>query len=217
MAKSFIDAGLQSYIESVTLKESDVLRRLREETATMPDAQYQISPDQGQFMGWLAKAIGAKRYLEIGVYTGYSSLVVAQAMGEGAKVVACDISDDFTQVGRRYWKEAGLENTIELRIAPALETLDELLTEGVDQFDMAFIDPDKPNMPNYYERCLKLVRKGGIILSDNVLWAGRVIDQDNQEENTTIIRKYNQDLYNDDRVDVALLPIGDGISMAIVK
>lgn len=217
MGKSFIDPALQGYIESVTLKESDVLRRLREETLEMPDAGYQISPDQGLFMAWLAKAIGAKRYLEIGVFTGYSSLVVAQAMGAESKVVACDINEDFTNVAKRYWQEAGYGNAIELRLGPALDTLDQLIAEGVPQFDLAFIDPDKPHMPNYFDRCLKLVRKGGVILSDNVLWSGRIIDPENQEENTQVLRKYNQDLFNDDRVDVVLLPIGDGISMAIVK
>lgn len=217
MGKSFIDPALQGYIESVTLKESDVLRRLREETLEMPDAGYQISPDQGLFMAWLAKAIGAKRYLEIGVFTGYSSLVVAQAMGGESKVVACDINEDFTNVAKRYWQEAGYGDAIELRLGPALDTLDQLIAEGVPQFDLAFIDPDKPNMPNYFERCLKLVRKGGVILSDNVLWSGRIIDPENQEENTQVLRKYNRDLFNDDRVEVALLPIGDGISMAIVK
>lgn len=217
MGKSFIDPALQGYIESVTLKESDVLRRLREETLEMPDAGYQISPDQGLFMAWLAKAIGAKRYLEIGVFTGYSSLVVAQAMGVESKVVACDINEDFTNVAKRYWQEAGYGDAIELRLGPALDTLDQLIAEGVPQFDLAFIDPDKPNMPNYFERCLKLVRKGGVILSDNVLWSGRIIDPENQEENTQVLRKYNQDLFNDDRVEVVLLPIGDGISMAMVK
>lgn len=217
MAKSFIDPALQSYIESVTLKESDILRELREETATLPDAGYQISPDQGQFMGWFAKATGAKRYLEIGVYTGYSSLAVAQAMGDGAKVVACDINEDFTNVAKRYWAKAGLADTIELRLGPALDTLDGLIAEGVPQFDIAFIDPDKPNMPNYFERCLKLVRKGGVILSDNVLWSGKIVEPNHEEENTHVLRKYNQSLFEDDRVDVVLLPIGDGISMAIVK
>ncbi len=217
MAKSFIDAGLQTYIESVTLKESDILAKLRNETAQMPDAGYQISPDQGLFMGWLAKAIGAKRYLEIGVFTGYSSLVVAQSMGPDSKVVACDINEEFTNVAKRYWAEAGFQNNIELRLGPALETLDALIAEGVPSFDLAFIDPDKPNMPNYFERCLKLVRKGGVILSDNVLWGGRINDPENHEENTLVLRKYNEALFHDDRVDVVLMPIGDGISMAIVK
>lgn len=217
MSKSFIAPELQSYIDSVTLKESDVLRKLREETLTMPDAGYQISPDQGLFMGFLAKAVAAQRYLEIGIFTGYSSLVVAQAMGPDCKVVACDINEEFTNVAKRYWKEAGYENNIELRLGPALETLDGLIAEGVPQFDIAFIDPDKPNMPNYYERCLKLVRKGGLILSDNVLWSGRIIDPEDQEENTNVLRAYNEMLFRDDRVDVVVLPIGDGISMAIVK
>ncbi len=217
MAKTFIDPALQSYIESVTLKESEVLRRLREETSGMADAGYQISADQGLFMAWMAKAIGAKRYLEIGVFTGYSSLVVAEAMGKDSKVVACDISEEFTSIAKQYWNEAGYADTIELKLGPALESVDSLIANGEPQFDLAFIDADKPNMPNYFERCLKLVKKGGIILSDNVLWAGRVIDAENQEENTNVIRAYNEKLANDDRVDVVLMPIGDGISMAIVK
>jgi caffeoyl-CoA O-methyltransferase len=217
MAKTFIAPELQSYIESVSLKENDILRRLREETSGMPEAGYQISPDQGQFMRFLAKAVGAKRYLEIGVFTGYSTLVVAQAMGPDCQVVACDISAEFTSVGKRYWDEAGYVNNIDLRIAPALDSLDALIKEGVEQFDIAFIDPDKPNMPNYFERCLKLVRKGGLILSDNVLWSGKIIDPVDQEENTLVLRKYNQDLFKDKRVEVVILPVGDGISMAIVK
>lgn len=217
MAKTFIAPELQSYIESVTLKEADILRRLREKTSEMPEAGYQISPDQGYFMGWLAKLIGAKRYLEIGVFTGYSALAVTKAMGEGAQTVACDISTDFTDVGKPFWAEAGVADQIELRIGPALETLDSLIAEGAKPFDLAFIDPDKPNMPNYYERCLKLVRPGGLILSDNVLWAGRIIDPTDQDANTPILRKYNLDLSQDDRVEVVLLPIGDGISMARVK
>ena len=217
MAKSFIAPELQTYIESVTLKENDILRRLREKTSGMPEAGYQISPDQGQFMGFLAKAVGAKRYLEIGVFTGYSTLAMAQAMGEDCQVVACDISEEFTNVGKKYWAEAGFGFNIDLRIAPALQTLDQLIDTNAEPFDIAFIDPDKPNMPNYYERCLKLVRPGGLILSDNVLWSGKIIDPADQEESTLVLRKYNQDLFKDDRVDVVILPIGDGISMAIVK
>jgi predicted O-methyltransferase YrrM len=217
MAKSFIDPSLQAYIESITLKENDILRRLREETATMPEAGYQISPDQGQFMGFLAKAVSAKRYLEIGVFTGYSTLVMAQAMGKTCHITACDISEEFTNVGKKYWNEAGFESNIELKIAPALQSLDQLIESKTEPFDIAFIDPDKPNMPNYFERCLKLVRKGGLILSDNVLWSGKIIDPADQEENTLVLRKYNQALFKDDRVEVVVLPIGDGISMAIVK
>ena len=217
MAKSFIVPELQTYIESVTLNENDILSGLREETSGMPEAMYQISPDQGQFMAFLAKAVGAKRYLEIGVFTGYSTLVMAQAMGPDCHMVACDISEEYTSVGKKYWREAGYDGNIDLRIAPALQTLDELIDEGVEKFDIAFIDPDKPNMPNYFERCLKLVRKGGLILSDNVLWSGKIIDENDQEESTVVLRKYNQDLFKDDRVDVVILPIGDGISMARVK
>ena len=217
MAKTFIAPELQSYIESVTLKENDILKRLREETALMPEAGFQISPDQGQFMAFLANAVGAKRYLEIGVFTGYSTLVMAQAMGPDCHVTACDISEEFTNVGKKYWCVAGFEDNINLQIAPALQTLDKLIAEGTEPFDIAFIDPDKPNMPHYFERCLKLVRKGGLILSDNVLWSGKIIDESDQEENTLVLRKFNQDRFIDDRVEVVILPIGDGISMARVK
>ena len=217
MAKSFIAPELQAYIESVTLKENDILKRLREETSNMPEAGYQISPDQGQFMAFLAKSIDAKRYLEIGVFTGYSTLVMAQAMGKHCHITACDISEEFTSVGQRYWLEAGYEPNIHLRIGPALDTLDLMIAVEEEPFDIAFIDPDKPNMPNYFERCLKLVRKGGLILSDNVLWSGKIIDPADQEDSTVVLRKYNQDLFKDDRVDVVVLPIGDGISMARVK
>lgn len=168
-------------------------------------------------MGWLARLIGAKRYLEIGVFTGYSALCVTKSMGEGAQTVACDISTEFTDIGKPFWEEAGVAAQIDLRIAPALDSLDAMIADGTEQFDLAFIDPDKVNMPHYYERCLKLVRKGGLILSDNVLWSGRILNEMDEDPNTGILRKYNQTLFEDDRIDLVVVPIGDGISMARVK
>src|SRR5438270_2572793 len=165
------------YLLSVSSRESDVLRRLREETASLPNSQMQISPDQGQFMALLVQLMRAKKTLEIGVFTGYSSLVVAQALPPDGKVIACDVSEEWTSIARRYWKEAGVANKISLRLAPALQTLDSLLKEGqAGTFDFAFIDADKANYDGYYERALKLLRAGGLAAIDNVLWSGRVAD-----------------------------------------
>lgn len=216
MSKSFISSDLQSYVSSHSVQEIEILRRLREETASHEQARYQISPDQGWFMRQFAAMIGAKRYLEIGVFTGYSSLSVMLGMGESGFTLACDVSEEYTSVARRYWKEAGMQPRIDLRLAPALETLDQLIDEQVEPFDLAFIDPDKPNMPHYFERCLKLVRKGGVIMSDNVLWAGRVVDPADQEADTLVIREFNKKLRDDSRVETVMLPIGDGLSLSRV-
>jgi predicted O-methyltransferase YrrM len=214
MSKSFIHPDLQSYVSSHSVNEADILRRLREETAFHEQARYQISPDQGWFMRQFAAMIGAKRYLEIGVFTGYSSLSVMLGMSEQGYTQACDVSDEYTSIARKYWEEASLADRVNLTLAPALDTLDHLIAEGVEQFDLAFIDPDKPNMPNYFDRCLKLVRKGGVIMSDNVLWAGRVIDPAEQDSDTEVIRTYNQKVFNDPRVETVMLPIGDGLSLS---
>jgi predicted O-methyltransferase YrrM len=165
-------------------------------------------------MRQFAGMIGAKRYLEIGVFTGYSSLSVMLGMGDNGYTQACDVSEEYTAVARRYWDEAGVRDRVNLTLAPALETLDKLIEDDVELFDLAFIDPDKPNMPHYFERCLKLVRKGGVILSDNVLWAGRVIDPSDLDSETEVIRAYNQKLFNDPRVETVMLPIGDGLSLS---
>lgn len=214
MSKSFISPDLQDYVSSHSVREADILQRLREETAPHERAGYQISPDQGWFMRQFAAMIGAKRYLEIGVFTGYSSLSVMLGMGEDGFCQACDVNEEYTAVARKYWDEAGMNDRIDLRLAPALETLDQLIEAQVELFDVAFIDPDKPNMPHYFERCLKLVRKGGVIMSDNVLWAGRVIDPAEQDTDTQVIRAYNQLLFNDSRVETVMLPIGDGLSLS---
>ena len=214
VSKSFISTELQSYVSSHSVQEADILRRLREETSPHERAGYQISTDQGWFMRRFAAMIGAKRYLEIGVFTGYSSLCVMYGMGDGGFTQACDVSEEYTSVARRYWARAGFQDRVNLTLAPALETLDGLIEANVEPFDLAFIDPDKPNMPHYFDRCLKLVRRGGVIMSDNVLWAGRVIDPAEQDAETEVIRAYNQKLLADPRVETVMLPIGDGLSLS---
>ncbi len=215
MGKSFlIPDSLAAYTDNAWLREPDFLRKLREETAQMENANMQIAADQGQFMSFFAKAIGAKRYLEVGVFTGYSSLAVALSLPADGKVVACDISEEFTSVARRYWAEAGVADKIELRLGPAVETLDAMVAADSGTFDFAFIDADKPNYLAYYERCLALVKKGGVIALDNVLWDGKVADLSVLDEQTAAIRQVNEHLHRDDRVDICLVPIGDGVTLA---
>ena len=177
----------------------------------------QIGPEQGQLMALLARAIGAKRYLEIGVFTGYSSLAMALALPADGHIVACDVSEEFTLVARRYWEAAGVAGKIDLRIAPALETLELLRSERVKPFDMAFIDADKANVAEYYERSLELLRPGGLVLVDNVLWDGAVLDASTADPDTLALRALNAKAGRDDRVDAALLPVCDGILMARKK
>ena len=204
------------YMTAVSLREPEILRRLREETASHPKSSMQISPDQGQFMALLVQLLGAKKTLEVGVFTGYSSLCVALALPADGRVVACDVSEEFTSIARRYWQEAGVANKITLHLAPALETLDRLLNEGqAGSFDFAFIDADKANYDNYYERALQLVRRGGLIAIDNVLWSGRVADSKNQEDDTNAIRRFNQNLCRDGRVALSMLSVADGVTLAL--
>jgi caffeoyl-CoA O-methyltransferase len=207
-----LDDRLHAFTLRETVRESDVLRALREETATRSNAEMQIGPEQGQFMALLARAIGARRYLEIGVFTGYSSLSVAAALPQDGHVTACDVSEEFTSVARRYWQRAGLAQKIDLRIAPALQTLDELLSSGqAGSYDLAFIDADKPNYDGYYERSLRLVRSNGLILIDNVLWSGRVADPSIDDESTVALRALDQKIGKDERVDCSLLALCDGL------
>lgn len=215
-AKStFVDPGIQHYITQTAVREPAVLRDLREETARMPNAGMQIGADQGAFMQLLAKLIGAKRYLEIGVFTGYSALAVALALPEDGTVVACDTSETYTAIGRRYWQRAGVEKKVDLRIAPALDTIGELLAHGAaETFDLAFIDADKSNVSNYYEGALKLLRPGGLILIDNVLWDGKVIDPAIDDADTRALRDVVRSAGHDERVDVSLVPVCDGILLA---
>jgi predicted O-methyltransferase YrrM len=210
--------GLTEYIRKVSVAESDVLRRLREETAAQPKAQMQIPPEQGQFFRVLVGMLQAKKTLEIGVFTGYSSLVTALALPPDGQMVACDISDEFTSVARRYWREAGVEQKIELRLGPAEDTLMSLLAEGHgESFDMAFIDADKTGYDTYYELSLQLVRPGGVIVLDNMLREGSITDPCSTDPNTLAIRALNQKLGRDSRVISALLSIADGVTLAWKK
>lgn len=206
---------LNAYIDATTLREPDVLGRLREETAGMPHAGMQISPLQGQFMQLLIKLMGAKKTLEVGVFTGYSSLSVALALPHDGRIVACDVSEAYTAVARRYWAEAGVADKIDLRLGAAVETLDALLADGqAGTFDFAFIDADKEHYVVYYERALQLVRPGGLIAVDNVLWGGAVADPHDTDLDTESIRALNQLVLRDERVDECLLPVGDGLTLA---
>jgi caffeoyl-CoA O-methyltransferase len=206
--------SLYDYLLSVSLREPDLLRRLREETATDPSARMQISPEQGQFMALLARLMGARRCLEIGVFTGYSSLAVALALPDDGRILACDVSERWTAVARRYWAAAGVAHKIELRLAAALETLERLLGSGAaGTFDFAFIDADKENYVGYYERALELLRPGGLVVVDNTLWSGRVADPENAEADTVAMRHFNEHLHRDERVDLSLVPIGDGLTL----
>jgi caffeoyl-CoA O-methyltransferase len=210
-----LDDKLLTYTREVSLHEPDVLRRLREETATHPQARMQITPEQGQFMSLLIRVLNAKKALEIGVFTGYSGAWVALALPADGKLIGCDVSEEYTSVARRYWREAGIESKIDLRLAPALQTLDALIAGGeAGTFDFAFIDADKKNYENYYERALTLLRPGGLIAVDNVLWDGRVCDPKIQDTDTVAIRAFNKKLYADTRIALSLLPFGDGITLA---
>lgn len=210
--------ALQQYLLDVSLREPKPLAALRRETAALPTSNMQIAPEQGQFMALLVQLLGAKQTLEVGVYTGYSALAVALALPEDGRIVACDISEDHTAVAKRYWRQAGVADRIDLRLAPAAETLQKLLDEGgARQFDFAFIDADKENYSRYFELCLALVRPGGLIAVDNVLWNGSVIDEEQQDVDTCAIRDFNAKLLSDERVDISLVPVADGLTLARVR
>jgi caffeoyl-CoA O-methyltransferase len=207
--------SLYDYLLAVSLREPGLLRQLRAETSALPEARMQISPEQGQFMALLAGLLGARRCLEVGVFTGYSSLALALALPDDGSIVACDVSERWTAVARRYWAAGGVEHKIDLRLAPALETLEGLLTEGQSgSFDFAFLDADKENYLRYYELALRLVRPGGLIVADNTLWSGRVADSDNREITTLALREFNARLHGDERIELSLVPIGDGLTLA---
>ena len=207
--------ALHRYLLSVSLREHDLLGKLREETGRMANSNLQISPEQGQLMALLARLLGARCYLEIGVFTGYSSLCMALAMPAEARITACDLSEEYTAVARRYWQQAGVADRVDLRLGDALQTLESLIGEGRSgTYDMAFIDADKANYLAYYERCLALVRPGGLITVDNTLWSGRPIDSGDRSEDTEAIRAFNKRLHQDARVDLSLVPIGDGLTLA---
>jgi len=213
-----LDDALYAYLLKNSLRETDVMRRLREETAKLPGSGMQIGPEQGQFMALLVELMGARRCLEVGTFTGYSALAVAQALPEDGRLVACDVNEKTAAVARRYWQEAGVAGKIDLRLAPAGETLDALLAEGAaGSFDFAFIDADKTNYDGYYEQALRLLRKGGLIAVDNVLWGGAVINSSHDDPDTKAIRALNAKIAADQRVSCSLLPLGDGLTLAIKR
>ncbi len=214
-----LTATVYNYLKDNSLRETDLLRRLREETRRCTsDPDMQISPEQGQLMNLLTRLICAKKVLEVGVFTGYSSLSVATALPPDGKLIACDKSEEWTSIARKYWMEAGVAEKIDLRLGPALDTLDTLLAGGeANSFDFAFIDADKKNLPGYYEKVLALLRPGGLLGIDNTLWSGRVADPRVRDRDTLMIRKLNKQLHNDPRIFLSMLPIGDGFTIALKK
>jgi predicted O-methyltransferase YrrM len=206
---------IHRYLVDHSVREPDVLARLRDATASLPQAQMQIGPEQGQLMALLAKLVGAKRCIEVGVFTGYSSLAVALALPQDGRILACDVSEQWTAIARRFWREAGVEHKIELKLQPAVRTLEELLAAGeASRYDFAFVDADKPAYDTYYELLLKLLRPGGLMALDNTLWSGAVADPNEREPNTVALRALNQKLHRDERIDLSLLPVGDGLTLA---
>lgn len=210
-----MDDRLYDYLLAVSLREPDELARLRQETASHRAAGMQISPEQGQFMQLLVRLTGARRAIEVGVFTGYSSLAVALAMPEDGHILACDVSEEYAAIAERYWREAGVAGRIELVLAPALDTLDARLAAGeAGQYDFAFIDADKGNYLAYYERVHQLLRPGGLITIDNTLWDGAVADPADDKPDTVALRAFNARLKDDARIDLSLVPIGDGLTLA---
>ena len=212
-----IDDKIYDYLLSVSLKEHQVLKKLREVTSSMPGARMQIAPDQGQFMGMIVKMIGAKKLLEIGTYTGYSSMVCAMAMKSG-QIITLDNDSAPTEVAKRFWKEGEVDHLIDLRLGEALDSLNQLIKEQhSSSFDFIFIDADKANYKNYYELCLELLNDNGIIVFDNVLWSGAVADVDDKSKNTIALRDLNETLFNDQRIDLSMIPVGDGLTIVRKK
>ena len=213
-----LEAGIYNYLLSVSTQEPEILTQLRAETNRYPNARMQTTPDQGQFMSLLVRLLRAKKTLDVGVFTGYSSLWVALALPSNGQVIACDVNEEYTDIARRYWEKAGVADRIDLRLAPALETLDELLAAGeAESFDFAFIDADKINYEAYYERSLQLIRSGGLIVVDNTLWGGSVADAQNQAPSTQTIRAFNNKLHQDERVFISMVAIADGLTLALKK
>ena len=205
---------IYEYLLSVSLREPEALAELRAEMASHPEVNLQIAPEQGQFMALLVRLMGARRCLEIGVFTGYSSLATALALPDDGRLLACDVSEEWTAVARRYWRRAGVEHKIELRLAPALDTLDSLLADGATStFDFVVLDADKQNYPAYYRRIYTLLRPGGLLAIDNTLWSGRLLDPHERDPDTEGIRRLNSELLRDARVDLSLLPLADGLTL----
>jgi predicted O-methyltransferase YrrM len=213
-----LEKHLYDYLQSVSLREAEILTQLRQETAQHPMGRMQIAPEQGQFMALLVQLMRAKKTIDVGVFTGYSSLVVALALPTDGKVVACEVNEEYAAIACRWWQQAGVADKIELHIVPARQTLNQLLAAGeADTFDFVFIDADKSNYESYYEQALQLVRPGGLIAIDNVLWSGRVADFQVQDNRTNKIRAFNQKLHQDLRITLSLVPIGDGLTLALKR
>ncbi|KII38169.1 SAM-dependent methyltransferase [Pseudomonas fluorescens] len=209
-----LDDSLYQYLLDVSLRETPLLKRLRDETQALPMARWQVAPEQGQFLALLVKLIGARRVLEVGTFTGYSALCMAEALPEDGSLICCDIPGDYNATALRYWQEAGLAGRIDLRLAPALETLGEIERQGQGgQFDLVFIDADKANYPTYLEHALRLLRVGGLAVFDNTLWSGRVLEENPESADTRAIQALNRALKTDARVDLSLLPLGDGLTL----
>ena len=214
----YIDDNIYDYILNNSLRDLPILEKLREETRKMPEGRMQISSDQGQFMALLVRLMEAKKIVEVGTFTGYSSLVMALALPKNGQIIACDISEEYTGVARRFWKEAGVADKIELRLGLAKETLAEVLNRGeAGSFDMAFIDADKRNYKVYYEKCLELLRPGGLILIDNVLWYGKPARLEETDTDTIAIRNFNKNIYKDERVEMSMITVGDGLTLALKR
>jgi len=210
-----ISEDLAAYVVEVGTREPDVLVRLREETAAIPQHGMQIAPEEGAFLAMLVELTGARRCIEVGTFTGYSSLVVALALPDDGSLVCCDVSEEWTAMARRAWADAGVADRIDLRIAPASDTLDALIADGGEStYDFAFVDADKSGYDGYYERLLRLVRPGGLIVFDNTLWSGRVLDEDPDDEDTRAIQALNRKLATDERISLCLLPLADGVTLA---
>jgi predicted O-methyltransferase YrrM len=211
---NFLPDSIRSYIAEHSVREHPLLAELRAETSRLPNAGMQISADQGQFMALLARLIHARRCIEVGVFTGYSSLAVARALPDDGQMVCCDVSEEWTTIARRYWERAGVAGKISLRLGPATETLDAMLAAGeAGRYDFVFIDADKTNYLDYYERCLALLRTGGLIAVDNTLWSGAVADAADQTADTVALREFNDRVHRDERVELSLTPIGDGLTL----
>ena len=217
MKTGFIDQNLYDYVLKNSLREHEILKEIRETTENQFNIDMQIAPDQGQFMAMLVKMTNTKKAIEIGCFTGYSSTTVALAMSDEGRVITCDVNETYTSLAKEYWQKANVAHKIELRLAPALESLQELATKQAGSFDLAFIDADKENISNYYEHCLTLLKSGGLCLVDNTLWSGQVANPDQQDSATVAIRKFNASLVTDKRIDLSLLTLGDGLTIAIKR